>query len=369
MLPSDHPLIRRDLDILDSLRLPSGLTLAAPGAAYDRIWIRDNCYVGLGYWHAGQRERAVKLFRGLLKIMDRHSWKIDWIIWEGKPAQSYKRIHPRYDANGFEIPEPWGFIQNDAIGLLLWCVGWLEDQGAALLSDANVHLIQKLVWYLAAIQYWDDADNGVWEEIDEVHASSVGCCVAGLKIHRSRVMVPDEIVAEGERVLKALNGRESFERYIDMAQLTLAWPLGFEHEEVILTVERDLLREMGVIRYLGDMYHREAAEAEWTMGLPWLGLCWLTLGQTDKARNYLEWTDRVRLNSLLPEAYLPTSEKEGKRHFEPCDHTPLGWSHALALILRQQLMTLDKGKPTLETAAAHEERDHRPPLADSLSSI
>jgi phosphorylase kinase alpha/beta subunit len=125
-----------------------------------------------------------------------------------------------------------------------------------------------------------------------------------------------------------------------MAQLTLVWPLGLQGEGTVAHVEKELLREKGVIRYLGDAYHAGATEAEWTMGLPWLGLCRLSLGDYDKARFYLDWTDRVRLNGLLPEAYIPVLE-EDELTYAPCDHNPLGWPHALALILRKELMERD----------------------------
>ena len=353
MLGDQLTLFAKDLEVLDSVRLPSGLCHAAPGANYDRIWIRDNCYTGLAFWHAGETKKAIRVFQGLMKIMDRYSWKIDWILWEGKPDESYKRVHPRYDSNGFEIPEPWGFIQNDSIGLLLWCVAWLEAKGAKLLTERNVHLVQKLVWYLSAVRYWEDSDNGVWEEVSEIHSSSVGCCIAGLKAHQSRVMVKDDAIGQGERILEALHGRESFNRHADLAQLTLVWPLGSPHEETVRLVERELLREKGVIRYLGDEYEALAGEPEWTMGLPWLGLAWLSLGDREKAHHYLEWTDRVRLpNGLLPESYLPKSTSRTRRRFEPCPHTPLAWAHSLALILRQSLHQPDPKETRQETLAA-----------------
>jgi len=49
-----------------------------------------------------------------------------------------------------------------------------------LRNDADKELVQLLVDYLVALEYWQDADNGMWEENREVHASSIGACVAGL---------------------------------------------------------------------------------------------------------------------------------------------------------------------------------------------
>jgi GH15 family glucan-1,4-alpha-glucosidase len=48
-------------------------------------------------------------------------------------------------------------------------------------SDDDRRIVQKLVWYLSTLEYWHDPDSGMWEEDQEVHASSVGACVAGLE--------------------------------------------------------------------------------------------------------------------------------------------------------------------------------------------
>jgi hypothetical protein len=73
-------------------------------------------------------------------------------------------------------------------------------------------------------------------------------------------------------------------------------------------------------------YHRhDGKEAEWTMGVPWLGLCWHKLGDKARAKEYLKWTDKLYWGDHLPECYTGTI---------PCEHTPLAWSHSLAVALR-----------------------------------
>jgi len=313
-----------DLRVLESLKQRRGLFLAAPGGGYDKLWLRDNVYVALGYEAIGDWNSALGIYRGLLDIIHRYSWKIDWALWQ-KPRWDYEYLHPRYTVEGNEIHEPWGFKQNDAIGLLMFRVAVLEKAGMGILRDhADRHLLQKLVWYLDRIDYSRDRDNGMWEEAAELHASSVAACVRALEELHGFVCLPEGIIEKGRETLDLLLPKESPTKQ-DLAQLSLVWPLGYVRAELVERVERRLLRERGVLRYENDWYHRNGSEAEWTMGLAWLGQCWLTLGDRHRARQYLDWTDSVYLGPYLPECYA------GGR---ACEHTPLAWAHALALTLR-----------------------------------
>jgi GH15 family glucan-1,4-alpha-glucosidase len=318
-----------DRSILAQLELDNGLFLAAPSGDYQRVWIRDNVYVAEGFEALGDWTTARRIYWGLLNILHRHSWKIDWALWQ-RPQNGFEYIHPRYDLNGVEIPDPWGFKQNDAIGILLYKVGHLEKKGVGILrSHADQHLLQKLVWYLHKIEYWQDADSGIWEENEETHASSIAACLRGLEELHGLVRLPDGIIENGREALARLLPGESPTKESDMALLSLVYPLGLHVPEVIERVEERLLRDHGVIRYEHDHYHRhEGKEAEWTMGAPWLGLCWHKLGDHARAKKYLDWTDKLYWGDHLPECYTGTT---------PCEHTPLAWSHSLALALRKVL--------------------------------
>jgi GH15 family glucan-1,4-alpha-glucosidase len=318
-----------DRSILAQLELDNGLFLAAPGGDYERVWIRDNVYVAEGFEAHRDWTAARRIYWGLLNILHRHHWKIDWALWQ-RPRNGFEYIHPRYTVNGVEIPDPWGFKQNDAIGILLYKIARLEKQGVGILrSHADQHLLQKLVWYLHKIEYWHDADSGMWEENEEPHASSIAACVRGLEELHGIVQLPDGIIDHGREALARLLPGESPTKETDMALLSLAYPLEMNVPEVLERIEARLLRDHGVIRYEHDHYHRhEGKEAEWTMGVPWLGLCWHKLGDQKRAKQYLEWTDRLYWGDHLPECYTGNT---------PCEHTPLAWSHSLALALRTAL--------------------------------
>ncbi|MEM4369193.1 MAG: glycoside hydrolase family 15 protein, partial [Candidatus Woesearchaeota archaeon] len=171
-------LLTKSIALIKSAQYPSGLFPASPkgvSTGYNLAWIRDNVYAALGLASTNEKKAAINAIRALLAILKKHEYKIDWIIKQPEPKHSYRYIHARYDPlTGNEIWEPWGNKQNDAIGALLFNIGRLERTGIKVIrNEADIRVLQKLVNYLEAIQYWHDADNGMWEENEELHASSV----------------------------------------------------------------------------------------------------------------------------------------------------------------------------------------------------
>ena len=99
----------------------------------------------------------------------RHEHKIDEAV-KRKPTKSFEYIHARFNLETFdEFWDEWGNKQNDAVGCILYRLGELEtnQKRSILKTDDHVRIINKLVKYLASIEYWHDPDNGVWEEYEE----------------------------------------------------------------------------------------------------------------------------------------------------------------------------------------------------------
>ncbi len=311
-----------------SLRYPTGLFLAAPCSktGYHRVWIRDNIYAILGL----DDETAAKTIHALLDILKKHEYKIDWMIKQPHPKENHRYIHPRYDENGNELLEPWGNKQNDAIGALLWKLGKLNFA----LQEDDKRIVQKLVDYLGAIEYWHDADNGMWEDREEVHASSVGACLAGLLAVQNIVNVPLHLTAHGEHALRIMLPRESVTKHVDMALLSLIWPYRVvtlkEAEQILKNVEQELVREKGVIRHLGDWYYNNGKEAEWPLGLIWLAIIYKQLGQEHKYRFYLEKArNAMDTNGEMPELYFGGT-------FVHNENTPLAWAMSLMKVAEDE---------------------------------
>jgi phosphorylase kinase alpha/beta subunit len=197
------------------------------------------------------------------------------------------------------------------------------------------------VRYLANIEYWHDRDSGMWEEDEELHVSSIGACVAGLKSvnQLNNIEVPSELIQNGEEALRALLPRESERKFVDLAQLSLIWPYEVVTEEeknqILKNVEYHLLRERGVIRYKGDKYYNKnpdgfSEEAEWTFGLAWLAIIYKMIGDERKANAFLKSLTEIDTKRGLPELYYSNSSEFN-------ENTPLGWSESLFIVAMYEM--------------------------------
>lgn len=327
-------MIKRSVRILKDLMHENGLFLASSknvSTGYNKAWIRDNIYEALGFEAIKNYRAVVKTYRALLDILLKHEGKIDWAI-INKPTEAFQYIHARYHPDTLnEFWEPWGNKQNDATGALLFKIGELESKGIKVIRNENdLRIIQKLVLYLQSVEYWHDSDNGMWEEYEEVHASSVGACVAGLKAVSILVDVPQWLIDKGIETLNNLLPRESNTKETDLALLSLIYPYNIvtesQKEAILERVEAMLVRKRGVIRYLGDAYYNKNGEAEWTFGFPWLAIIYRDMKRPDMYAHYTRKTLEVmNERGELPELYYADSEEHN-------ENSPLGWAQALSIV-------------------------------------
>ncbi|MEX2416088.1 MAG: glycoside hydrolase family 15 protein [Paenibacillaceae bacterium] len=343
-------MLQESYKVLDQLRNPENVYVASVSKDYRYIWIRDCVYMSLPYVNK-PNSMYEKTYHRLFDMLLDYEWKID-ILRQYKPTFEWEYIHARYSEDGKEIhSQNWGHIQHDMIGGLLFGIGLGVRYGKQMLrNEADRSLVQKLVEVLESVEYWHDPDNGMWEEWREVHSSSVGACVAGLKAVESLVHVPEQLVSRGLQTMFDLFPRESKDKPVDLAQLSLIYPYrlftGLLGEQIVKNVESRLLRQRGVIRYEGDSYYNikehehgrahpsdfyYGGEAEWTFGLPWLAMCHQELGSPDKALEYVRQTESVMLRpGVLPELYYSNSAK-------PNPNTPLGWSSAMYILAKEAM--------------------------------
>lgn len=334
-------LIEKHLAILSSLEYETGLFAASSpevSTGYDKSWLRDNFYETLAFEVIGDWETVRKTSRAILKIFLKHESKIDWAI-EHKPESSYQYIHARFNPKTFEeFWEDWGNKQNDAVGCILFRLGELEkhERGSIIENEDDLRIVNKLTKYLASIEYYRDPDSGMWEEGEEVHASSIGACVAGLKSIRRvfGVHIEDDLIEKGEEALRTLLPRESKSKFVDLSLLSLVWPYNVvtahERAHILEHTEYHLLRKRGVIRYKGDKYYNKnedeiSEEAEWTFGLCWLAIIYEKLENFDKAKMFIDKLIAVDTDKGLPELYFSNSNEFN-------ENTPLGWSESLFIV-------------------------------------
>lgn len=345
----DTNLINQHIEVLKQLGSPKGLFLASASdvsTGYNKAWLRDNFYISLAFEAVEDWDTVKKLWRAILDILLKHQEKINWAS-KNKPFQTWQYIHARYHPETFEeFWEEWGNKQNDAIGAILFKLGDLEEKGKGVIeTEEDKKVIQKLIDYLANIEYWHDPDSGMWEEWEEIHASSVGACVAGLKKVSllPYVSVPENLISNGEETLKKLLPRESKDKFADLSLLSLIYPYALvdkETEDLILkNLEYFLTRLNGVIRYKNDKYYNKntdgySEEAEWTMGIAWLAIIYLQKGDKEKAKFYIEKNIKtITADGKIPELYYSNSDK-------PNENIPLGWAESLFIVaLREYIKT------------------------------
>lgn len=335
------PAVRQHLDNLRKLIAPSGLFRASShdvATGYDKAWIRDNVYEALAFEYAGDWAVVRKTYHKLLDIFDKHIDKINWAV-TNKPFESWQFIHARYNPETLEeFWESWGNKQHDAIGAVLYKLADFELSGHSMLRTQKDHrTVQTLIYYICNVEYWHDADNGMWEEAEEVHASSIGAVVAGLKKWQQvgGKDVDQDAIERGEAALAALLPRESETRFTDLALLSLIYPYAVVSKAMATQIVENLVyhlaKDRGVLRYKFDQYYNKnedgySEEAEWCFGLSWLAIAYKWLGQEQLAQEYLaKATATITKDGKIPELYYSHSDK-------PNENTPLGWSESMYVV-------------------------------------
>ncbi len=349
-----NQLIEDHLSILKNLQYDSGLFSASShdvGTGYNKSWLRDNFYEVMAFEVLEDWDTVEKTYDAIMKIFLKHEEKIDQAI-EQKPAYTFQYIHARFNPQTFEeFWEEWGNKQNDAVGAILYNVGKLEQNkpGSIFESADHIRITQKLVNYLQTLEYWHDRDSGMWEEDEEVHASSVGACVGGLRevSKLDQIDVPDWLIHRGIETLGALLPRESERKFADLSELSLIWPYEVvddqQRDEILENVEYHLMRERGVIRYKGDRYYNSnpdgfSEEAEWTFGLAWLAIIYEKMGDKQRAKSFLDRMIEVDTDKGMPELYYSNSPEFN-------DNTPLGWTESLFIVALHNLKKSGFRKP------------------------
>lgn len=339
-------LLKQHINNLRNLQTESGLFLASSqdvSTGYDKAWLRDNFYISLAFEEIEDWVKVYDIWEAILNILIKHKDKINWAI-KNKPHESWQYIHARYHPETFEeFWEEWGNKQNDAVGAVLYKLADLEKKGQGVInSDQDKKIIQRLVDYLTSLKYWEDPDSGVWEEVEEIHSSSIGACIAALEKadQLDFITVPSQVIGNGRKALNNLLPRESETKFCDLAQLSLIWPFDVidqgRAEKILERIEYYYNRRHGTIRYKNDAYYNKnkdsfSQEAEWCMGFAWLAIIYHKLGNLKKAKSYLEKA-KVTITSKgkIPEIYFSNSEK-------PNENTPLGWAESLFIIACNKL--------------------------------
>jgi len=334
--------------IMDKLRLPNGMYVAALSDDYNFTWIRDTFYEVMPYLDK-PCSRYEETYHAILDILRKYEWKIDHHC-KVPPRHKHEFIHPRYTVDTLEeVNAEWGNAQNDICGEILFGVAQGLKQGKRMFrDDRDKQIIQKIVHYLDTLDYHKSEDNAIWEEKAELHASSIGACLSGLISISEYVYVPSHMIANGYKALYELFPKESPTRDVDLSLLTLIYPFNIfdkpAAQQIIHNVEKELLRDKSVLRYRYDNYYStlekefsrhqpeqfyDQTEAQWTFGLSYLAISKMMIGDLEKGKYYIDRTEKLILdNGYIPELYYHGDYKDeyGNNYNK---NNPLGWAVAM----------------------------------------
>lgn len=337
----DQTKLKETLTILyktnNLLRKPyTGLYVASLGEEYvNYVWIRDTYYQAKPSLNSNP-EAYVQTYRSLLDYYKglnyKYDDKLDELIRKPYPLNNIRFIHPRFYPDLTEITGDWGNLQLDTFGyFFLGVAEGLEKELPVIRDESDRDIIRKLIKILSKIEYWNIEDNGIWEEPEEIHASSIGAILSGLlALEKLDFSIPRKLIEKGIEKLNHLLPRESITKQEDLALLTLIYPFNIVSEEIkeyiLERVHKELERDKGVARYVGDKYYRtEQGEAEWTFGYSYLFFSYIDK-DLEKAEQYLEKIlECIDDNGFIPELYYAKTDK-------PNPNSPLGWSVAMAIL-------------------------------------
>jgi len=400
-----QPLIESQLRIMSTMILPNGAVLASPNGGYRAHWVRDGLYVSTASVTLGLSDLSHRLIRAPFSIFQKHRAKILGGI-RKPPGKKFDFIHARYQPTHFdELDGEWGHNQLDMIGLFLLLVARLPEKGIDVFQYSRQHedriLISHITRYLETLEWWKCADYGVWEEGPKLNSSSLGAVLSGLqgllRLNDPDLYFNEAQLEKGRMALRQLLPFESPGRSCDLAQLSLIWPFDVLDDEqaktVLANVERELVRERGVIRYGKDAYFNgadrrlitvrdartgldaadyndddkknfpdtaEGTEAQWPLGFAWLSIIHAKLAKKarmnagvsgdptamessaalhkERAAHYMTQLARcaVPVAGIEP-GYIPELYVDDR----PNLNTPLTWATAFCIVAAVALSEID----------------------------
>ena len=325
-------------EILHKFRLNNGFYIASTSYDYSYTWLRDNFYCSLPeLWN--NQEFYIQTYQTwldyYLSIENKYK-KFSSLIEKKVIENDWEFPNPRINADLSEIHTGWNHVQIDQIGYFLYGIAKGESLGLKIIRNSeDIKIMQLCVDMLEAIDYHLVPESGAWEEGRECpRASTIGVIIAGLIecYHLKSIKIPPLLIQNGRNALDYILPNETLSRKYDLAQLFLIYPFNLLTEKqtlrIISNVEKNLLKDNGVIRYKNDKYFNNGFEAEWSFGLSYLGLIYFQLGDIKKSKYYC---DKVLENGYnIPELYF------GKTNI-PNDNNPLSWSIAITIELVKKL--------------------------------
>jgi GH15 family glucan-1,4-alpha-glucosidase len=369
----------RSIEVILQNQHSSGAYVASPAFSnYHYCWLRDGSFIAYSMDRVGEHQSAEAFFRWANRAINKYSFKVAMLEEQIKkdPFSPDKKIlHTRYTLEGEEesTDSTWGNFQIDGYGTWLWALAeHVRLTGNYALLSKFSDSITTTIRYLNAT--WQLPNYDCWEEYPEyLHPYSLSAVYGGMKAIA-------DLVAAGKFSLSPLPGainpsevKDFLYRYArwDDKFVKHVWPVSTEQSArpvegsgvdssllglavpyqvfvlddpmIIATVhaiEKELHRPQGgVYRYRGDVYY---GGGEWLLLSAWLGWYYALRSETKRAQELLNWIEKstdsagnmpeqISDHLLIPKEFQPWVKRWGSVA------TPLLWSHAMYLILAEEL--------------------------------
>ncbi|WP_077488792.1 glycoside hydrolase family 15 protein [Sinomonas mesophila] len=349
------------IELLLSAQNATGAIPASPvHDVYQYGWLRDGSWCAYALQRAGQADAASRWHHWVAATLlsHRHRFAEATDAVRNGVITGRSMLPARFTLEGSEEPqgeseEEWPNFQTDCYGFWLWALADHLTHGGELddvLRDAS----ELVVGYLLVAGETPCFD--CWEEHPgNVHTSSLAAVAAGLR--DMGALLQDEAAQRyALQLLQRITGPEhvlggAFIRFpgdtcVDGSLLWLAIPFNLVtvddplFQNTLSRIRDELLvPDGGLRRYLGDTFY---GGSEWILLAATYGWVAVASGDRATAGRMLDWIEAAATpEGLLPEQVQNHVQSpymlEFWRRRWGATATPLLWSHAMHIVLREEL--------------------------------
>ena len=351
--------VQRSIDLLAGSQTPQGAIPASTvHELYQYGWLRDGSWCAYALDRAGRTPAAAAWHHWVAATLLRHEHRVDQALAAVRTntVNGAVMMPARFTLTGEEETqgeEAWPNFQTDCYGFWLWALADHIRRGGHL--DPTLQQAARLV-----IRYLLGAGDvpcfDCWEEHPgQLHTASLAAVSAGLR-DAGALLGDSTAQASAEKLRTRLLGCEhtvagGFIRFpgdtrVDGSLLWLGVPLGIVpvdgrlYATTVSRIRDELYRpEGGVRRYQGDTFY---GGGQWILLAASLGWATLAVGDSDLAPQLLAWIE----GSANHEGYLPEQVADDAQSPHMLAYwrarwgataTPLLWSHAMHVILHDEL--------------------------------
>jgi isomaltose glucohydrolase len=354
----------RSVEFLAAAQTASGsIPASTVHGIYQYGWLRDGSWCAYALDRAGHTEAVSAWHTWVARTLLAHEHRFDEAIAAVQTGEINGQVMmpARFTLDGHEedtgdSEEEWPNFQTDCYGVWLWALADHVNRGSQL-DDTLTAAAELVIRYLLVAG--DTPCYDCWEEHPgNVHTSSVAAVAAGLRdagalvgieaAQRHATQLVDRITGPDHTLADAFI-RFPGDTRVDGSLLWLAVPFGLvdldnpTYRNTVTRISQELVVPSGgVRRYLGDTFY---GGSEWILLAATYGWISLSAGDPKTAEQMLAWIESAATNN----GYLPEQVQDHVQSHYMLAYwrqkwgstaTPLLWSHAMHVVLSDELKGL-----------------------------